>query len=384
MPKRTRKPSKRQQERQDARPFPHRTGRWAKKARGRFVYLGKVSDDPTGEAAWNKWLEIRDDVRAGRTPRPKVEGLTVKDLVNRWLTAKQRKLDSGELTLHTMNNYRNVTDLLMGELDANRLVDDLDPSDFQKLRAAMAKRWGPVRLGVTIAYVRGIFKFAFENGLIDRPVRFGSEFTRPAAKTIRKARNGHAPRMFQPQQLRDMLDAADPVAKVMLLLGFNCAMGNSDLVVLPMRAVDLETGWLAYPRGKTGIDRRIPLWDETVAAVEAVLGKRPKAKPGCAKFLLLKSNGAPWSVSSVQSIYGRIAGKAKVEGRSFYDLRRTFQTIGEESRDLAAVQAIMGHAARSDDMSAIYRQRVSDERLRAVVGVVHDWLFPEVAIAATV
>jgi hypothetical protein len=43
----------------------------------------------------------------------------------------------------------------------------------------------------------------------------------------------------------------------------------------------------------------------------------------------------------------------------------------------------MGHAAASNDMSAIYRQRVSDERLRAVVDVVHDWLFPEVAIAAT-
>ncbi|TVS11851.1 MAG: hypothetical protein EA424_23300 [Planctomycetaceae bacterium] len=57
--------------------------------------------------------------------------------------------------------------------------------------------------------------------------------------------------------------------------------------------------------------------------------------------------------------------------------RNTFQTIGEESRDLVAVQAIMGHVPRSYDTSAIYRQRVSDERLRAVVGAVHDWLLSE-------
>ena len=51
------------------------------------------------------------------------------------------------------------------------------------------------------------------------------------------------------------------------------------------------------------------------------------------------------------------------------------QTIGEEARDLVAVQAIMGHAAATNDMSAVYRQRVSDERLRAVVDAVREWLF---------
>jgi len=35
----------------------------------------------------------------------------------------------------------------------------------------------------------------------------------------------------------------------------------------------------------------------------------------------------------------------------------------------------MGHAARANDMSAIYRQGVDDARLQAVVDHVHDWLY---------
>jgi integrase len=60
--------------------------------------------------------------------------------------------------------------------------------------------------------------------------------------------------------------------------------------------------------------------------------------------------------------------------RNFYALRHTFETIGGEARDQPAVDAIMGHAR--DDMASVYRERISDERLRAVVEHVRQWLFP--------
>jgi hypothetical protein len=56
-----------------------------------------------------------------------------------------------------------------------------------------------------------------------------------------------------------------------------------------------------------------------------------------------------------------------------YGLRRTFETIGGESRDQVAVDVIMGHAR--GDMASVYRERISDERLRAVVEHVRQWLF---------
>jgi integrase len=62
-------------------------------------------------------------------------------------------------------------------------------------------------------------------------------------------------------------------------------------------------------------------------------------------------------------------------GRGFYALRHTFETIGGESKDQVAVNAVMGHV--DNTMSATYRERISDERLQAVVGVVRAWLWPE-------
>ncbi len=44
--------------------FPHATGRWAKKVRGKLRYFGKVADDPHGEKALDLWLAQKDALLA--------------------------------------------------------------------------------------------------------------------------------------------------------------------------------------------------------------------------------------------------------------------------------------------------------------------------------
>ena len=63
-------------------------------------------------------------------------------------------------------------------------------------------------------------------------------------------------------------------------------------------------------------------------------------------------------------------------GLGFYAFRHTFQTVAEGARDLAAVQAIMGHSPKANDMSAVYREGVDDGRLLAVTEHVRKWLVP--------
>ncbi len=44
--------------------FPHKTGYWAKKVRQKLYYFGKVSDDPDGTLALQKWLARKDELIA--------------------------------------------------------------------------------------------------------------------------------------------------------------------------------------------------------------------------------------------------------------------------------------------------------------------------------
>src|SRR5262249_54713286 len=109
-----------------------------------------------------------------------------------------------------------------------RLVGDLDPDDFAALRDRMARKWGPQRLSKTIQFVRCAFKYAFEAGLIDRPVRFGPGFKRPSKKTLRIHRAQQGRKLFTAEEVRRLLGAAGMPLRAMLLLGINCGFGNSD------------------------------------------------------------------------------------------------------------------------------------------------------------
>ncbi len=51
-----------------------------------------------------------------------------------------------------------------------------------------------------------------------------------------------------------------------------------------------------------------------------------------------------------------------------------------ESRDQVAVDAIMGHSR--EDMASVYRERIGDDRLRAVAEHVRQWLLEDSMEAA--
>jgi hypothetical protein len=108
-------------------------------------------------------------------------------LTNSFLIGKKALVDTGELLPRAWAECKVRTDLIVVNFGKQRLVSDLDPEDFSKLRNRMAKRWGPHRLSKIIQYVRSAFKHGLDVGLIDQPVRFGPGFNRPTKKTIRSS-----------------------------------------------------------------------------------------------------------------------------------------------------------------------------------------------------
>jgi integrase len=347
-------------------------------------------DDP--QRALDKYLEQKDDLYAGRKPRPVGEGLTVRDLCNRFLTTKRHQLDTRELSPRTFADYHDTCELIIKAFGLNRLVTDLRPEDFEQLKVGLPKTWGLVRRGKFIQMARSVFRYANDEDLVDKAIKFGKQFKRPSKKTQRlhRARNGK--RMFEAAELRTILDAAGPQLKAMVLLGINCGFGNNDVAALPFSPLDLERGWLDHARPKTGIERRCPLWAETVEALRMAIDRRPQPKdPANASLVFVTKYGLPWvKTTCIEQEDGTVKVKcddalskemAKVvkvlklsrRGLNFYCLRHCFETVGGESRDRVAVDHLMGHAR--DNMASVYRERISDEQLRAVVQYVHDWLF---------
>jgi integrase len=358
--------------------FPHATRRWAKKIRGRMHYFGPWND---WQGALKKYQEQRDDLHAGRTPRVQAEGFAVRDLLNHFRTSKKRLADAGEITPRTYAEYCSTCDRISEAFGRTRLVLDLAADDFGELRAALAKRWGPVALGNEVQRVRSVFKYCYDAGLIDRPVRFGPEFKRPKKKVLRKARAERGKRMFEAAELRRMIAAAGQPLKAMLLLGVNCGFGNADVGTLPLTALDLEGGWVSYPRPKTGVERRAALWPETVAAMREALARRPETKAEVDVGLAFVTKyGHRWFTGTTNNPLSHEMEKLLSElgihraGLNFYALRHTFETIAGESRDQVAVDHVMGHVR--DDMASVYREKISDERLKAVAQQVWAWLFP--------
>jgi integrase len=244
-----------------------------------------------------------------------------------------------------------------------------------------------------------MLKHAYDADLIDRPIKLGQQFNRPSAKEKRQSRNRkdreHGKRLFTPEQVLALCKAADEQMKAMILLGVNGGFGNNDCATLPSSAVDLDQGLIDYERPKTAVQRLVPLWPVTVAALRAVIeGKRPQARrPEYDKLVFLTLFGNPWSKHSVGSTsegdpkvrrqqgispeFYKLAKKTGLAqfGRGFYALRHTFRTWADETKDQHAVHRIMGHAIPG--MSGVYVEEISLERLRAVTDHVRAKLFSD-------
>lgn len=387
--------SRKSQARQASRPLPrpdfplfhHASNRWAKKIRGKLEYFGKTKTDPNGEAALRKWLEEKDELLAGRKPRSKVEGFTVEDLCDHFLNDKLPFVSSGELTQRMYDEYFATCERVVKAFGARRLVDDLQPADFNKLRASAAKKWGLHRVAGEVQRVRTLCKYGFDAGHIDKPVKFGQLFKKPSKAVFRKAKEAKGESMLEAAEIGTLLNAAGPQLRAMILLGINCGFGNADCGQLPFKALDLKSGWISFARGKTGIKRACPLWPETVEALNAAIAERPVPKDDAhAELVFITKYGKSWFKDTpdnpISWEFRKLLNELNLHtnGKGFYWLRHTFETIGGEAKDQIAVDSIMGHA--DSTMAGIYRERIDVDRLKVVASHVRGYVFPTSGIAA--
>jgi len=360
---------------------PRGDGRWCKKIKGRLVIFSGTADE-----ALDEWLRTKDDLLAGRKP-DKAGERTVLEVCDRFLVAKKIQVDSGELKKLSWNDYKATCDRIVAQFGRTRAVTSLRVEDFEQLKASIVKTRGPTATGNEIQRVRVVFKYAYDAELIDRTIRFGPTFKRPSKRILRQVRAAAGEKMFEAADVRRLIDSARPAMRAMILLAMNGGMGNSDVGNLPLTAVDLESGWCDFPRPKTGVARRLPLWPETIDAIKNYLTERPTPRTAEAEPLVFVTKyGESWAKDDkydnpVTKEFRKLLGKLEIHRPrlGFYSLRHVFRTIADEAKDRPAANHIMGHSDPS--MAGVYRERISDDRLQAVSNYVRAWLFPQTAKA---
>lgn len=375
---------------------PHNSGSWMKKINGRLFYFGRWARQVKGKLerlpddGWQQALQLykaqADDLHAGREPREKRDGdVTLKQICNEFLTAKQNRVVSDELSPRSFSDYRDIAQMVCDFFGKHRLVSDLRPDDFAALRLSIAKRCGPVRLGNEVTRVKGIFKFAVANQLIEKEVVFGTEFQKPRKEVMQKHKASRDKKLFTPFEIRQLMEARNFNLQVAVLLGINCGLGNTDISNLDQKHLDLDRGWLDYPRSKNGMGRRVPLWPVTVEYLRKAIGERPSAKNKAddGAVLLTRNRERLIRLTEVSRIDGLARGfselmsKLEINGRQglgFYSLRHTFATVALQTGDRDSVKSLMGHSA--GDILAVYDETgPSDARLQAVTEHVRSWLF---------
>ena len=165
----------------------------------------------------------------------------------------------------------------------------------------------------------------------------------------------------------------------MILLGINCGLGNTDCARLTRGRINLKSGWLHYPRPKTGVERHCPLWPETIEAVKRVWATRkPPRDTAFSHHVFLTSRRQPFDGTDISHEFRKPADEVGVECPAFYCFRHTFATMGSRANLQKALDTIMGDLPPVNYMvrSVYDHDRASKSDLRAVVNLVRAWLFP--------
>jgi len=343
----------------------HKTGQYCKKIRGRIHYFG--ADKQT---ALNRYLEQAAFLHAGKRPQPQstADQLSVKTLCNLYLDHQDSRAAIGEIKARQISDQISLLKGFVKFVGAQRSLSDISTADLQNYRTKLIRAGiSPNTINNRIAAVKAMYNWAMDNEIIDDSPRLR------AIKKITPKKEARP--TFTEQQIQSLLQNASTQMKAMIWLGLNCGFGCTDCAELKWSNLDLENARVKFPRGKTGIDRNLPLWPETVQALRQV--------PKRGELVFYTHRGNPW-VRTIRSVeqdgtekytkddavtkeFSKLMRKAGIrapKGVGFYTLRRTAATAAANSGDPFAVQKLLGHA--DVKMASTYVQNISEQTDRVI------------------
>ena len=289
--------------------------------------------------------------------------MTLKQLCDLYLQYQNLKVQAKALTAgHHIEQVKSLKKL-MSFIGPSRVIDEISTLDLQSYRRKLQKEYSTAhRMNLHISIMKAMFHWVTKNDVLS---------SIPNIDAVSRGRIVHKQRQtFSSEDIRQLIEAADVQMKAMIWLGINCGFGCTDCAELKWSNLDFENCRVKLPRKKTGISRDLPLWPETIEALEEVprKGKRVfytnRGNPFVRTIIKTDANDKPKysTQNTITRKFSRLVKKARLdvpEGTGFYTLRRTAATIAARSGDPFAVQRLLGHADLQ--MATRYVQDVSKQ-----------------------
>jgi integrase len=370
--------------------FQHSNGQWAKKVKGKLRYFGTDLD-----VALKRWATEKDHWLAGMVP-PRVDhNPSLAELANLYLDHCKKEVLAGEVRADQPSRAKETIARLIGSVGQDARLHLITPQHWWKFREDLAI---PVGRGLTrcdqraassiaadIKRIKAFINWSRRQKLLREDISPGDALNPPKKQRSRLAKSLKGNLCWTPEELREAVESADVHFKPVLLLAINCGMGVADIARLTRSGWRDRNGeFLHCPRHKTGVDRNVWLWPETIRAVEDARKSRPKEhRQKYESCLLLTKGGLPWwriedgTNRDLASSAMRAVKSTVGTTRTLYDCRRTFRTVASEVCDLEAINHCMGHDGGGE--GGTYLQAISDERIKAVCQHVRTWMYGEVA-----
>ena len=343
----------------------HKTGQFCKKIRGKLYYFGTNK-----QKALERYLEQASFLHSGKRPPPQSfkDNISIKMLSNLYLDHQEARAEVGEIKPRQVSDQISLLRDFVKFIGPNISVSEISTLELQNYRKKLIKtRKSPNTINNRIAAIKSMYNWALDNEVLDNA---------PRLKAVKKVTPPKQEKpTFTALQIHKMLENASPQMKAMIWLGLNCGFGCTDCAELKWKNVNLQNGRVNFLRGKTGIGRNLPLWKETVQALNNI--------PVSGEFVFYTRKGNPWvrtvkgigkdgkekylKTNNVSKEFSKLLKRTSIKmekGAGFYSLRRTAATLTARSGDHFAVQKLLGHADLK--MATTYVQDVSEQTDRAI------------------
>lgn len=358
----------------------------------RWVCSRKIAPDQA-EAIYHRKAAALASGLGGIIEQVKLDGvITLRYILNAWLAQRDRDFKAGKLSSSAYIQYvRSAKRInnIAGHIATDAISPDIVRSIYDRIR----KDFSEDAARRAIAHLRQACRTGEDMDWC-KPIRLGRQVSRLAATPPPSMKW----KLFAPDQIRAIIAeverkiaGADGRAlpswiqfRAMLWLALNGGYGASELAQMPRAVIELDHARIDHNRGKTGASHIVPLWNETIVAITAVMKQRPGDE-----LLFRTRQGNPWVIGNITEKKGKIGRSStdrvnerfreligpmslRIKGQGFYKLKHLHCTIADRAGDPHATFALAGHKLPG---SKSHYVQIDEDRLRRVVDHIHHVLF---------